>query len=418
MESQNPWWYGEVDDKYEEWKKSPVKWEPPILRRFNFKPYSLNFLVGPRQVGKTTTLKIYIHKLLSENVNPKSIFYFSCEELTDFRELGEVIDNYASFREANKISSSIIILDEITFVEDWHRAIKARIDSGVFKSDILIISGSASLEILRQKEYFPGRRGSGIDINFYPLSFPEYLKALKGLETVKGDILEIEKVMEANKIHKPVLKEFFNKYMSTGGFPLPIIEFFSKGRISFETRKIYIDWLKNDFRKLGRNESYMKEVLAYIVNSQCNPISWLSISRETSIASPHTAQAYVEDLKNLFVTEIINFLSQDSKILFRKNKKVYIIDPFLYTTICEYVKVEAHKPSLLESIVASHLTRKYETFYWRNKSEVDLIIKLNGKQIGIEVKTRPRSWRKPKHLDKILILTMEEIPLFLSSIDF
>jgi hypothetical protein len=43
-----PWWYGEKDRKYEEWEESPVKWIPPILKTFDFKPFSLNFLVGSR----------------------------------------------------------------------------------------------------------------------------------------------------------------------------------------------------------------------------------------------------------------------------------------------------------------------------------------------------------------------------------
>jgi len=46
MESQNPWWYGEIDRGYEEWKRKEVKWIPPILQKFNFEPFSLNFLGG------------------------------------------------------------------------------------------------------------------------------------------------------------------------------------------------------------------------------------------------------------------------------------------------------------------------------------------------------------------------------------
>jgi hypothetical protein len=47
---------------------------------------SLNFVVGPRQVGKTTALKISIHDLLRRR-NPKGTFYYSCDELSDYREL-------------------------------------------------------------------------------------------------------------------------------------------------------------------------------------------------------------------------------------------------------------------------------------------------------------------------------------------
>jgi predicted AAA+ superfamily ATPase len=138
--------------------------------------------------------------------------------------------------------------------------------------------------------------------------------------------------------------------------------------------------------KLKRDEGYMKEILAFIVNTQGVPVSWLNISRETSIASPHTTQAYVEDLKNMFVVEILNFLSPNEKVVFRKNRKIHIADPFLYKTICEYTRTQANEGTLLEATVATHLSRKYDTFYWKNRSEVDIVVKLNGKQIGIEVK--------------------------------
>jgi predicted AAA+ superfamily ATPase len=417
MESQNPWWYRESDRTFEEWEKKGVKWVPPVVEQFSFEPFSLNFLVGPRQVGKTTALKIWINKFLIPRVDPRAIFYFSCEELTSFKELGEVLDNYVGFRNGSGIKSSFIVLDEITFVEEWHRALKIRIDQGVFRNDVIVVSGSASLEILKQKEYFPGRRGRGRDIVFHPLSFSQYLKALSNLETARGGLAQIEYSMRTNRVHQDLLNEFFNKYLLTGGFPLPIEEMHTRGRISFETRKTYIDWLRNDFAKLGRNEAYMKEILAYVVGARLAPISWLSISRETSVSSPHTTQAYVEDLEKLFVVKILNFLDVDSKIIYRKNKKIHVTDPFLYDTVCELVNMKPIEDDKLESVVATHLARKYPVFYWRNKTEVDVVAIINHRQFGIEVKTGFGSWIKPKHLKDVLVLTRLEVPLFLASID-
>lgn len=173
---------------------------------------------------------------------------------------------------------------------------------------------------------------------------------MRNLETARSNLTEIKYSMKTNKVHQNLLNEFFNKYLLTGGFPLPIEEMYTIGRISFETRKTYIDWLKNDFVKLGRNEAYMKEILAYIVGTRLAPISWLSISRETSISSPHTTQAYVEDLEKLFVVKILNFLNVDSKIIYRKNKKIHIIDPFLYDTICELVNMKPIEDDKLKSV--------------------------------------------------------------------
>jgi predicted AAA+ superfamily ATPase len=45
------------------------------------------------------------------------------------------------------------------------------------------------------------------------------------------------------------------------------------------------------------------------------------------------------------------------------------------------VKAEVNEPTLLEAIVATHLARKYETFYWKNKSEVDVVVKLGKNRL-------------------------------------
>lgn len=88
MEDQNPWWKGEEDEVYEGWKTSEIKWIPELIKEISLKPFSLHFLVGPRQVGKTTLLKIFIQNLLKRS-EAKGIFYYSCDELSDYRELGK-----------------------------------------------------------------------------------------------------------------------------------------------------------------------------------------------------------------------------------------------------------------------------------------------------------------------------------------
>lgn len=140
------------------------------MNEISVEPFSLNFIFGPRQVGKTTAIKILIHKYL-EFQDPRAIFYYSCDELTDYRELSEVLDNYISSRKAWGIKNSMIFLDEITFVNEWWRAIKSKIDSGELSGDVLTITGSVSMELMNQKEFFPGRRGKRKDYLLMPLTF-------------------------------------------------------------------------------------------------------------------------------------------------------------------------------------------------------------------------------------------------------
>lgn len=78
IEHFNPWWKGregiEEDEDYRKWIGSEVRWVPEVIKKISLEPFSLNIIFGPRQVGKTTLLKLIVKKLLDEGKNPRSIF--------------------------------------------------------------------------------------------------------------------------------------------------------------------------------------------------------------------------------------------------------------------------------------------------------------------------------------------------------
>ncbi|MEM2192250.1 MAG: ATP-binding protein [Candidatus Hadarchaeales archaeon] len=404
---------GEEDPTYERWKSYKIKWIPSVIDRIPLKPFSLNFLVGPRQVGKTTALKICIQNLIKER-DPKSVFYYSCDELSDHHELGEIIDNYLAAREEWGIKGSILFLDEITFVEDWWRALKFRIDQEVFSRDVLVVTGSASIELLGEKERFPGRRGHGKDLYFYPLDFAEYVQKLGRVNTKLAPVEKIESViksMKANVLYASRISELFKRYLETGGFPLPVRELFEDGKVSTESKKTCLDWLRSDWKKAGKSDGYMKGV----IRARLSPVSWLGIAKETSIGSPHTAQSYVECLQDLLAVKVLEIISPDFRVMHRKNKKIHVLDPFLYRVFSYYTGEEVLEETVVESVVVSHLTRVFDTYFWKDGSEIDVISIIGKEQVGFEVKWGPKSWRKPRHLKRAYLLSREELPLFLSS---
>jgi hypothetical protein len=40
------------------------QWEPDVLEKVSLTPYSLNFIFGPRQIGKSTALILLVKRLL------------------------------------------------------------------------------------------------------------------------------------------------------------------------------------------------------------------------------------------------------------------------------------------------------------------------------------------------------------------
>ena len=421
MERYNPWWQDEPDEHITSWEQKEIKWYPEIINDIKLEPFSLHFLTGPRQIGKTTSIKILINNLLKRKISPNSIFYYQCDELVDFKELGETLDDYYKAREHWGVKNSFIFLDEITFVRDWWRAIKARIDKNQFKNDVVVLTGSASIELLKQKERFPGRRGNGQDLILLPLSFKKYVTLFEDLKskdieiTGKNDFLE---EITVNKVFSSTYARLFTDYLTCGGFPLSIIDYVKDGKIKESTKKTYLDWLKSDWQKEGKNERYMKEVISYIVQSRLSPISWLSISKNTSINSPHTAESYVTTLENIHAIMIMYQIEHDSKINYKKNKKVHFLDPFIYRLMAEYTRNEILTENIVESVVVNHLYRKFPTFFWKRTTEIDAICLINDKQVGFEVKWGPKTWKKPNHLRNATLLTKDIIPLFLGTYNF
>jgi predicted AAA+ superfamily ATPase len=119
LSKQNPCWKDkaeiENDEDIRKWKEGKRKWIPSEINEISLKPFSLNFIFGQRQVGKTTLLKLLIKKLLEEGVEKERIFYFRCDKLTDYKELDEVLKTYFEFRRSKNISSSFIFSMESPF---------------------------------------------------------------------------------------------------------------------------------------------------------------------------------------------------------------------------------------------------------------------------------------------------------------
>ena len=414
MERWNPWWRGDPDPAYLAWSKLKVRWVPDELEQISLKPFSLNFLSGPRQVGKTTLLKLLINRLLNQ-VDPKAVLYISCDEFSSFKEVGETLDEYLRSRDLWGIETSYIFLDEVTFVEEWWRAVKARIDDGSLTDSSVTVTGSASMELLKHREMFPGRRGYGKDVVMRPLSFHTYLVKVAGIKpaTIEG-LDSLEKVVDANKLYSQTIARSFRTYLETGGFPLAIREMTEYGRVGEESRRALLDGLRGDWLRAGKSEGTMKEVISYLLEARAAPVSWLSIAKETSIASPNTARSYVEVLKDLMAVTILNFMDPSGRTIHRKNRKIHFADPFIHKTLASYCGEVVYEDALIEGVVASHLARRYNTGYWRNKSEVDCAVVEEGEIYGFEVKTGVGQPPRLRWLKHHIVLDKETTPLFLA----
>lgn len=414
----NPWWKDKhaIDKDYDilRWQEKRHRWVPAVLNKISFSPFALHFILGPRQAGKTTALKILIKNLLNEK-EPKSLFYFNCEMLSDYKELLELIKTYLEFRGNFQIKSSVIFLDEVTSPKEWYRAIKYLIDEGKLKNDVILLTGSSSISIKKQVELFPGRRGKGRDFVIMPLSFREFVSVLnpklhQKVEAAKN-LAGLETAAAKAMLYLDELDKELKKYMAYGGFPLGI-EAISNNKE--DAKRIYLNWIKNAVLKAERSDIIARQIMKAIIERMPSAISWEKISKEIEIKSPKTVAAYTDLLKSMFALVILyNIDISSKKIKFGKNKKIHLIDPLLLEIFEDWclVKVKSRESVLAESIVASHLARMFseQIFFWKNGFEIDVLVADNSLLRGFEVKWSEKSQaRQLPQLKSFAIITKNE----------
>ena len=89
--SSNQWWQAiekiDNDINIEQFDKSIIKWIPRISNTFNYNRDLVYSLRGPRQVGKTTLIKLQIKKFLKQNIPKWNILYYAFDLYDKPREL-------------------------------------------------------------------------------------------------------------------------------------------------------------------------------------------------------------------------------------------------------------------------------------------------------------------------------------------
>lgn len=338
--------------------------EMPFQRPIPFIPTAAGLYVvrGPRQIGKSSWLK----EVLSHYSRLKeSCFYLSCEEITDYRELIILLDSLSNRK--------VVLLDEISFVPNWDRAVKHAIDSG--KTNILMVTGSHAYDIKSGADRLPGRFDGGGEFALLPMEFQEFWDVRKSIGWAKPDRLS-------------ELKAFFR----VGGFPTAVAEGGPEAKKPKKAIETYWRWLAGDMVKLGKQEIYLTELLTQIASILQTPTSLQNLAAKASIGSHTTVQEYIAALEACFAVRTLFAIDIDTGAFrFKKNRKLYFSDPLLYWMTAEKggLKEEVNiENKLAEQVAHESLARKYQRFgYFSNKSgEIDFIL---PKQWAIEVKWSP-----------------------------
>ncbi len=379
LEKLNPWWQGREDPHVKRWETQDYKWVPEWINKLSIKPFSLNFILGPRLVGKTTGVKLFIRELL-KYLEPERILYVSCEIFPNYTFLAETLVEY--IEEVGGDKTVYVFLDEATTLREWWKAVKPLMDAGLMENTVITITGSSALKIQRDVELFPGRRGYGTTIEVLPLSFPEYIKLHK---------------ISRPKLYPREIRELFEKYLETGGFPpsinrQPVEDIFSA----------YI----GEIVRHGRSLEITREVISALISSTPSAISYRALASKTSGYSYKVVQSYLEFFQNLYLLGVA-YLKQGKRIRYRREKKFFFRDPLLLRLFSAWSGVPYLESAIYEHVVQEHVYRRYsEVYYYRNAYEIDVV----ADTLKVEVKAGKPHRKYPRN---VIVIDREQLPFFL-----
>ena len=192
----NQWWESQdnidVDPKIADWNESEIKWDPRIRHTFDYSTDIIYSIRGPRQVGKTTLIKLQIRDFLRQGISPWNMMYYSFDTDKSSKRLVELIENYlnSTKRQRGK-RRSYLFLDEVSKIPDWFDGIKRLHDQGKLKNCTVVVSGSHTIDLKKSLENLTGRRGKtndAYDKILLPMKFSEY--AMIRDESLKSFMIE------------------------------------------------------------------------------------------------------------------------------------------------------------------------------------------------------------------------------------
>ena len=316
----------------------------------------IQVILGPRQVGKTTSILDYL-----ENEYQKPYHFVSAD-----RVFHASVSWLAEQWHIARQTQSLLVVDEIQKIENWAEAIKALWDEDKRnkKPCSCVLLGSSSLEIQKGlTESLTGR--------------------FKLIHTYHWNFLESKEGYELS----------FENYLKWGGYPGSYLRTSNERdwadyvKHSIIQTVIEKDILQNHTVK---SPALFKQAFELLMSYPAQEISYTKLLGQLqSKGNVELIKYYISLYEGAFLIRALNKFSLNAFKTRASSPKILPLAPAFYylNLLSEYSGSE--KGRVFELVVGAQLVRTgLDLYYWReNNDEVDFVVK-NGKKIwAIEVKS-------------------------------
>jgi predicted AAA+ superfamily ATPase len=313
---------------------------------------SAHVVKGVRRCGKSTLMK----QVMKAKFEDEFLYFnFDDDRITDFKTedfqplMESLIESYGD--------KKTIFLDEIQNIKGWELFVNRILRQGY---RVFITGSNANLLSRELGTHLTGRH---VDLELYPFSYTEYLRATK-TEAPDNDIYTTEQ--------KAQLTRTFTEYLTRGGMPEVVV--YSNEAI---LTSILNDIIQKDIsERYGiRKPAELKAVIRFLIANASNPITYRSITDNFAAKSPNTVQKYVEYAEETYLIFTVRRYEKKIKKLDKNPRKVYCIDNGIISKNAP--SVAERRGVLLENAVAIQLKRLGREFYYfkgKTGAEADFVV--------------------------------------------
>ncbi|MGO9447856.1 MAG: ATP-binding protein [Solirubrobacteraceae bacterium] len=382
--AQNRWWsdpaWRASDPHLMLLEAQPLRLGADFVTGLDLRDPGIHILRGPRQVGKSTDLKLLVERALQEGFPPRSIVYLALDLLE-----GQSLSDFATSVQrakglaGEKSPGGLILLDEVTAVRGWQTAVKALWDDGTIRDEVVVCTGSSAVDLQRgAAERLPGRRGAGIDHLVLPQSFAAFAHAVDGNIPASPNLTVAElrtsdgqELLRDMRIYAPALDAALRSYLRFGGLPAAVAEALGGAHEpSGRVKRVVEDSLMREIQRRGASMPAARALLERVVRSLGSKISWSSMAREMDVPlgrgkgrpSHQTLRDYIELLAGGYFVFVAYFWRSGSQTNEQsRDKKVFFADPLLHTIALDHAPgLGTDTAALIENVIGMALLRRYE----------------------------------------------------------
>lgn len=377
-------------------------------------------LIGARQAGKTTVLKI-----LKEKVEVKGFktFFLNLEDPDYLRLLNQTPKNLFQIFPIDLNTKTVIFIDEIQYLDNPTNFLKYVYDE--YKGKIkLIVSGSSAFYLDRKfKDSLAGRK---IVLLVYTLSFREFLrfKNEKDLPELLPIIFDPDsyKLEKRISLHqKERIQKHFNEFILFGGYPRVVLSP-PEEKLNVLQEIVY-SYIKKDIYEADiKQDEVFYRLLKTLAAGTGNLVNTNELSNTFGV-SRKSIHNYLYVMQKSFHISLLRPFYRNIRKELTKMPKVYFYDLGLRNFLVnnfDSPKLRPDRGELLENAVFRQLTERIDMIpneklaFWRTQAgaEVDFIF---DDKYAFEVKFDTRLFRKTKY--HLFLENYPEIKLNLVSLE-